>query len=315
MTITFRTTRQVWLRFIAIALSSILLGSGLVVLAALAVRLETLPAKLAEAGFMLACWGIIIAIIWAGFGIISRARICLQIDAQTISGKFGRDSFNIYWRDVLAAQLSQERTRCWLLLVTPETDLKIGLGFLDTAAIWQLVQDRVPPAALEEGALQQSPRYQAWVVRREQLIKTAAPLQVRHWVRDVLLVVAMVAAYLLAAALAWQSVRPLAVALLILSLLTLAGIPWVESAYFDTAGVHHRTLLRRRSLLWEDVRWIELRKDGRQLVFFAEGTTLAIPGPARWPEKKRRPLIEFLQAEIECRQIEMRPSGQRRSRQ
>ena len=104
-------------------------------------------------------------------------------------------------------------------------------------------------------------------------------------------------------------------ALLILSLLTLAGIPWVESAYFDTAGVHHRTLLRRRSLLWEHVQWIELRKDGRQLVFFGEGAPLTIPGPARWPEKKRKQLIEFLQAEVEYRQIEMRPSEQRRPTQ
>jgi hypothetical protein len=306
MTLTFRTTRQAWLRFITIALSSILLGSGLTVLAALAVRLEALPAELTGNGLLLTSWGTVLAIIWAGSGIISRARVYLQIDDQTISGKRGRDSFTVHWRDVLAAQLSRERKRCRLLLVTPETDLRIGLGYLDAAAIWQLVQARVPPAALAEDAFQRSPRYQDWLVRRAQLVNSATPLQVRNWVGDILILGAVASVCIVLAVLIWPSTRLIAIIWLVVGSLILAGLPLIERVHLDIWGVHRQTLWRRYSLLWKDIQRIEFRKNYSQLFFYGAGEALTIPGPAKWPQKKRRQLVELLQAEIQCRQIEVR---------
>lgn len=132
-------------------------------------------------------WGVIVSLGGAALvlllGGLNLARTWVRVDDQGLAYPSGGHIRTVPWAEVLDAELvqhAQGKQRYWLLLLgLAQVVHWVPLQGLDRDAIWQSVQERVPPAALDPDAHKLLPDYQEWLAHRAQLaLPAAAPRRV-----------------------------------------------------------------------------------------------------------------------------------------
>jgi hypothetical protein len=240
-------------------------------------------------------------------------RTWVRVDDAVLSFRQGRHIHVVPWAEVLAAAMVQDAQRRWILVLGTATgECQVRLQHLDRDAIWRLVQERMPPAALPEDAFMQLPWYRQGVAQREQLLAEAVfPLRVSGippWLKG-----ALVFGTLLFLWFAFLMLLPglglaaIACTAPFISLAAACALPLLlsGSVELDAAALTRRTLWGQYAMRWEDVRWVEQDREGYSLVFHGGGKQLSLTGPAMWWGKDKARLLEVLNAQIQQRGLEV----------
>ncbi len=233
----------------------------------------------------------------------------LYLDANAIEGSLNGRYFQVYWTEVKATWLYEKQRRRFLCLGTREGTLVIPLRFFDETAVWEQVQDSVPPAALEQDALQRLPDYQDWVAARETILDNPTPRQVAdHWLIQII-GWSGVAFFIYGVIHAFRE-NNLALALVQLCLvgLNLALLVNWGITEISSECVYRFTMIGRWSISWDEVRAIEIDLFDSVIVLVGNDRRLAVPGPGVWNGYGRKEAMALLLAQAERRQIPLRRS-------
>jgi hypothetical protein len=227
-------------------------------------------------------------------------RNSLTVDDRSIQGSFDGRGFQVYRTEVLAAWLTARGGRRYLCLGTRDGTIVLPLRFLDESAVWECIRCCVPPAALEQDAVQRLPDYQTWDTARNEALEDAAPSTVMdHW----LLLITGWAGLVFFGSWAADALQQqlygqvaLLAALMAVNVISLArwGI-----THIGDCTVERVTLFGAFQMPWDDVHRIEVDPFSSVLVFIGDGRRLVIPGPGIWSGKDRKTalLMVLLQAQ------------------
>ncbi|MBW2037948.1 MAG: hypothetical protein JRI41_10850 [Deltaproteobacteria bacterium] len=253
--------------------------------------------------------GVILAWLIFRQDILPMCRTHLIFEDDSLSGWVDGYSFRVFWDDIVAAQFHKMSAQSYLFLVTSDGAFNISLKYLNAAQIWKLVQSRVRPSALKEGAYKELPAYNEWVSANAELISSVdVPLRVKsHWLIRVVGWGGIVFFLSLAVLFSWgtgigfYSFFFLGMSMLGVALLLLDG-----SVEMDSHAVTYATPLGRYKMRWEEIQRIEYDLYQSWLVFYGGHKRLALWGPGYWLGEDRARMYEFLIAQIQQRDIEMR---------
>ncbi len=172
---TFRATTEAWLGQLLLPLCFFVL----LTITAVNAAVLSLSVGVIGLGFL--------TLIVIGQYLMPMVRNWLFVDAAAMEGSLDGRYFHVYWTEVLAAWLYKRQKRHYLCLGTREGTLIIPLRFFDDSAIWEQVRGAVPPAALQEDAIQRLPDFNEWEAARSTLLENPIPRQVAdHWLLQVI---------------------------------------------------------------------------------------------------------------------------------
>ncbi|HOU15445.1 MAG TPA: hypothetical protein PKZ84_20250 [Anaerolineae bacterium] len=231
-------------------------------------------------------------------------RTWITVDHATLSGCTSNKTFSVFWADIISVR----RFQTLLNVTTANEDLHIQLRELaetDIEQLWEAIQSHVHPSALEEDAYEQSPQQQAWVVKREKLVKDtalsfrlSAPLP--FWRLILLLCFAFLIGTAVWSWLTWE--KSFALFLLGFAGLSIPITLSFCSLILDSEQISIVTRKRRQQIYWYEVEHIKINMYGTPMIFEGNGKSVS-GGPAIWPGETGKCMRELVQAEIEVRNI------------
>lgn len=237
-------------------------------------------------------------------------RQSLSIDAEVIQGNLTGQDIKIYWQDIIAIKLVKPLTEPNFLLVSTRVDhVTISLKDFNDKQVWQAVEQHAPPSSLEEEAYKRLPDYNRWKDYHRDLInrhiqtlsvKTLTFYRIIFWI-----VVFSCLIIILPVLLYGDPESPFCVlGFAMPSVLCLALFPSSVEADMDSIG--KKTWLGRYKIRWDEIERMEHTRGLTNFVFYAEHKRLVVPGPATWSGGNGEELVEYLQAQIAERQIEVK---------
>ncbi len=242
-------------------------------------------------------------------------RTFMVIDQRGLSGRSDRFEYEIYWVEIVAANVFGE-TRPWLWLATGEHSIQISLKHLDAKRIWQQIVKRLDSENVGYDAydrwLNAQGVYEQWGQENIALINdTLVPLRTRR--TESLLIFGGVGLVSFVSC----SIFSFAVGVGGLGIMAciLSGVPaaaLVACVFSNTIEMDQEKvsriipLLGRYQIRWDEIKRIEYGPRSECLVFYGNGKRLPILGPGRWSKRSGPQVERFLQAQIEQRGIEIR---------
>ncbi len=294
---TFRATTEAWLGQLLLPLFFFVL------LTITAVNAAVLSLSVGVIGL------VILSLVVVVRYLVPMVRNWLFIDATAMEGCLDGCYFHVYWTEVLAAWLYERQKRRYLCLGTREGTLIIPLRFFDDCTIWQEVRGAVPPAALEENAIQRLPDFHDWEAARDTLLEDASPRQVAdHWMLQVIGWTGV--AFFLFGAIESLQARGWGQALLYFALAaaSLAMLLGWGVTEIGPERVQRSTMLGRWTITWDEVRWIEIDWFESVIVLVGENRQLVLTGPGIWNAAGKKETLAMLLAQAGQRCLPLRRS-------
>lgn len=237
----------------------------------------------------------------------------LNFTDEKLSGYVQRTKFEVYWSEIVIAQIVQaEQKQQVLFFGTQHDTIAIPLEYFDAQIIWEKCQSYVPAKALEDKAHEELPGYQQWKIKRENLLdglpstlRVTTPAKVERivgWIGVIF--------FLFIAIVSRQSLFLLFVffgAYLIVPGWIIADSKTISRKHFF---IHHQ-------MRWDEIKSVEINESQNRIVFRNQDRILAIPGSAAWSGLAKNDLYEFIVAQLDNRQIEVEKTwraGFRRSK-
>lgn len=251
--------------------------------------------------------------IMVGFALIEyvlpMVRNWLNLDDRSIEGSLYGRYFHIYWSEVLAAWMFQRKRRRFLCLGTREGTLVIPLRFFDDNAVWNIVREEVPSAALQDDAIQQLPDFQQWETARDNALDQANPRAVAdHWIFQVAGWAGLTfLSFGIINAIRDNLVPQVVLFSILAGIIALVLLNWGVTE-FTSEAVERHTLFGDWRIGWEDIEAIEIDPFNAVLVLSGEKQQVVIPGPGLWIGVNKKGAIAMLLAQAERRGIPMRRS-------
>jgi hypothetical protein len=293
---TFRATTEAWLGQLLLPMVFFVL------LTVTAVNYTGLNPGIASLGL-----GLLTLIVALDY-ILPMVRNWMALDSRSIEGSINGRFFHIYWTEVLATWVVDCSRKRYLCVGTAEGTLILPLRFFDDLAIWRMVRSFAPREALEEKAVFKLPDYREWVENHGEVsCLNGEPRAVAdHWLIQVICWGGLAFSLLLAMDLFQAGDFP-SVALLVgigavcLVLLSRWGINEI-----GPENVTRSTLFGVHSIVWEDVRWIEVDPFDSVIVLVGEETRLRISGPGLWVKTGKNDAMSMLMSQAQTRRIPLR---------
>lgn len=234
-----------------------------------------------------------------------RSRI--EIDTEQITGRIDKGEFKFFWASIQAAWKTTAANQPFINLATSEQGGAIPIKFFDQEKLWQQVQQRVTPAALEKDAYKKLPLYQDYSKANAKIIgETVRPLRVKltfmkalGWSVVVLLLGLAVGAYL-------SGERGVSFGFLAFSLLGVYLILASGAIEMDADVITASTPLSRYQIRWDEVRSVETDIQRQGIVFVGNDKRMAMPGPMYWSGADKPAMIKLYLAQIEQRNLEVK---------
>lgn len=231
-------------------------------------------------------------------------RTWITVDSAILSGCTNNKTFSVFWADIISVR----RFQTLLNVTTANEDLHVQLRELaqaDIEQLWETIQSHVHPAALEEDAYERSPQQQAWVVKREKLVKDTAlsfrlPAPLPFWRLILLLCFASLISTAIWSWLTWD--KSFALFLLGFAGLSIPITLSFCSLILDTEQISIVTRKKRQQIHWDEVEHIKINMYGIPMIFEGNGKSVS-GGPAIWPGETGKRMRELVQAEIEVHGI------------
>ena len=302
--LTFRTLRKHWISAIA---------SGILLLLFFPLGLEyILPGIGAYIGVAIWLGSLYIALrqdllpMWYSY---------LSIDKDGLSGKSDKESYKIYWADIMAAKLVQDKAiPPYLRIAIDKDEFYIPLRFMDVKQIWQRIQEYVAPNILGDTA------YEKWIEKQEfygDLIESSA-----EFIQNVKLPLRTQQKGLITV-LGWFFV--IAFAGIALMSILLASFHWFPVSVFTIFAIFSSSTILpdivemdaqkithiippfgKYQIFWDEVERIEHSRGLDRLIFYGNNKRLAMMGPSLWAKPSGEVVDALLQAQVLQRKIETR---------
>ncbi len=271
----FHPTLKYWLNEVV--------GGPLLLLAAAIALLLLDP----QGGLVLALIAILLALSFIP-RTVKTTRSYLEVDELGMRGQV-HDSppFDIPWAEVRAMRLTETMQRKTFLQVGDEKGWSdISLYELNAAAVWDALSDYAPHAVLEEDAFDRLPWMQA--ARAQEAVFLAPDHEVvRVRISKFYSIIGWLglAFFVIIGVLAWRDDAPL-----VGGVLMFFGALEVYLIYYGNTVVHigPETVGRvmpgwpAYGLRWDEVQRVEADHGDQQLVLYAAGKRLTLPGPEFW---------------------------------
>ena len=230
----------------------------------------------------------------------------IYIDEVGVSGRVSNSDINVRWDEViLASRVEEVKKQPIVYLATGKGELSLPLNhFADGDTLWQLVQTRVAPEALEEDAYKRLPGYGEWEAESRQLVSgVVRPLTVKP-TQAIVVGWVCVAFFVGCAFFSWRAGQG-EVAPLFLLFVGLGGylILTAGTIKMDSDTITYITILARYQMRWSEVERIETDMSGSSVVFFGNNKQLAMYGLGYWSGVDREQMLRVMTAQTELRQI------------
>lgn len=237
---------------------------------------------------------------------LSRCR--LVVDDEKIEGHFVSSSFNIRWRDVIAASFDAEAKESWLSLGTAHKDVfTVPLQLFDAPEVWKQVQSHVSQQALEPDAYKRLPGYEESILEEKKAIKELRPAIV---VKDGLFLklIGWVCLVMFGACafFSWRAGKELWLPILFLVFAALGAYILLSIGQLELSSktIVRRSPLSHHEIGWHEVRRIEMGKQGDAIIFSNEEKRLVAMGTAYWSKENTAEAIRFIGVQAAERKIE-----------
>ena len=298
MTFVFRTRLNFFL------LEFFLPFLGCVVLTALALYLE--PRRL----FVFA---VIFAVVAARY--ITRVFLPfwnnrIIIDDEAFMCRIDGETYRIVWSDVLAAHLRESADYVYLHLGAEKDFPLVLLNNFDAPAVWSLVHSRVDAVALAPDAMLNVPSYQEWVETSAEIIsQVKVPVSSRYFTAHRYLGLGFLIFAGAGITMAIRKGDSNAVSGgLIIFLFGLGLTMGAGEVTVSENDVLRKNPYGKYRIKWSEVEWIETGHIYEGMVFHGDGKRLVVPGSEQWSKKTRGVVVEYINAQIEQRQIPVESS-------
>jgi len=225
----------------------------------------------------------------------------------SISGYVGFHTFQLKWPTIVVADLrAGSSSKPYLILATAQELVQIPLSTLNAQAIWELVQARVRPEALEKKAYQRVPAYERLAEQNADWVEFAKPRRMREVHPLIGILVGMsVALFTLAAVEVWASspwLRWVGMGIAMAEFVPI--IPIMSMIEVDAVAISRANSLGVLRIPWDEVEQVIITTGDNGLNLCGEThgkkTVRALFGPAWWwPGKERTAVIAML--ELICR--------------
>ncbi len=289
---TFRATMEAWLGQLLLPLCFFILLT--------ITAIHTAGLSPVTGGIDLGILGVVVTLDY----LIPMVRNWLYLDTVSIEGSLNGRYFQVYWNEVLATWLYEAHRKRFLCLGTREGTLVIPLRFFDHSALWDWVRGAVPPASLEENAIERLPDFRDWEEARGTALEDPSPRQITDtWLVQVI-GWSGVAFFFFGVVEAWQAGH-WGQAALYLSLIAASGailLGWGVTE-IGPEQIQRFTVFGRWAMLWSEVRWIEVDLFDMVIVLVGDHRRLVIPGPGAWNHAGKREMMRMLLAQLERRHI------------
>lgn len=239
----------------------------------------------------------------------------LEINQDTLSGLVNHHKIHLFWQDVLVVQQTGTLKQGFIHLITAQTKFTIPLQLFNGDQLWQLVKSCVPGSALEADAYKELPTYQAYQQEKTRIIHTLAePLRASyHWSIKVMAWGCLV----FSAWVMWSLFKEGGIS----SIMWLPGIFFVAGGFaiyhfsqyveMSSNAIGVVSWLGRKEMKWSEIQGIKL-KGMTELIFLnGDKQKLRVTGPVNWFGGNKEKMIDFLEAQIDQRQIEIEQEKQR----
>lgn len=214
-------------------------------------------------------------------------RTHIATDPQGISGRVGYQSFDIHWSAIVVADLrAGDSWQPHLVLGTAQGIVQISLLGFAVPPLWQIVQERIDAAALEDTAYCQLPGYRELADQDPRWMETAKPLLIRERIASFAgwLGVAFCTCITMVS---WEDPSPwprwgfLAGAVVgCFSILMLGAIE------VDALAVTHITPVTPIRVRWDEVERVFLAAGAGQLEIRGKKKAVILFGPFLWSNKE-----------------------------
>lgn len=264
---------------------------------------------------VLIAW-VIIACFAVDREILPMWRTFMIISNRGLYGRANRYFYEIYWPEIVAANLMLQQAAPWLWIATRKYSICLPLRHLDAKRIWHQVQQHVCPEKAGPYAYERWLREQGFYEKLSQenakLIQNAdVPLRTRPkpftialgWLGLLLFGGCALCSLSLGSS-------ELNVAVFVFSAVFALGLgvlAFPSTVEMDWEGVTHvLPLLGRYHIRWEEIERIECSPRLEWLIFYGNNKRLPITGPSQWSKHTGPQAWAFLQAQIEQRGIDIR---------
>src|SRR5262245_36923968 len=258
----------------------------------LAVVLCTLLAGLVIIRFLLPAW-------------LSAWKSRIIIDNDAFMCRINDENYRIEWSNVLAAQIRTSADYVYLYLGAAEDFPLIPLHCFDGPAVWNLVQSRVDAAALARDAILKVPSYQEWAETSAEIIRQVkTPLSSRYHTSCRYLgwgCTIFFGYFLISATSTGQAYLSFLFLVFVLLGVFLTMAPGEITV--SENDIVNKTSFGIYRIRWSEVERMETGHIYEGFVFHGDGKRLVVPGSDEWSKKTRQPVIDYINAEIEQRQI------------
>lgn len=248
--------------------------------------------------FAPAVWLILALVQWRKGRWASRAWI--TVDDSVMQGYTYDQPFLLPWKEVLAAYLDEPARA---VVISSKDQLHIFPLALWGRPLWEAIQERVPPAALEENAYQQLPGYVAAVADYERM--SADPfvrLTHRSFPDFAVVPIGFLALFMLTLTLDGLDGAGIVYLLFALPVGAIALLAY-ERVEITGQRIVVRRLWRRYEMGWDEVERIEGDPRGMRLVWYGKNKRLVTAGINRWQAQSRDALIVMIEGQMRQRNI------------
>lgn len=233
-------------------------------------------------------------------------RTHITIDPQGITGRVEHRSFQVSWSDVVVADLhAADSFQPWLVLGTAQGIEQISLLGMEVQTLWQIVQERVGSAALEEAAYRQLPEYRELADQNIRWLDTTKAWHVRE--RVALLVLWLCTAFFTCITIViWDSPPPWA-RWVGLGMAVLGGyfpISMMGTIDVDAFGMAHTGPVASIRVCWDEVDHVILAAGADSLDVYGKKRRLSLFQPSWWSNKERRGIISMVEIICQVRGID-----------
>jgi hypothetical protein len=273
-------------------------------------------------GFLLlyAQWGflsVVVGIVIFGFvfrrDILPLLQTKLELNSDSISGQVKGQTVYMFWSDILVARQIGKMKQEYIQLATADKSVNIGLELFDGRELWAIVKASVPTSALEEDAYKRLPEFrEVQEGKLKQVYTLSKPFKVGyHWGIKIMAWCCLIFSVWVMTELYKEiSVSSTLILPAIFFMVSGLGIyHFSKHIEMDTEKIKVNDWFGQKEIEWAKIQRIEYRNS--VLVFYSDRKKLQITGPTNWAGNDKQNMLDFLNAQIEYRQIEIERKKQR----
>lgn len=232
-------------------------------------------------------------------------KIKFTVSETAVSGFNGTTTFNTNWDDLIFLHYEKQKNTHWLFLATQEEDIHFSLDHLPATAVWQALAQKASHTILKDMGYQQVIGRDA--AKANELVESIVlPLVVRpsqffRWT------FALGAVFFFGmAVMCWQQKLWGGIPFfLIPTLIAIYYLLQMGSVKFDECSIHYVMWKRHYQIHWENVTHLEADQQGSSIVFQGAQQQLVIPGFSVYHKQDRLLMANFLDFQLNQRQLLM----------